>query len=203
VEYKDGAELLLNRNIETELLEGSGRAYGLELMARKTMGKITGWASYTYSRTERLVDGEYPEERINGGKYFPSNFDKPHDLTLVGNIDFTKRLSFSANFTYSTGRPVTYPTSQYVVDGLLIVKYSDRNQYRIPDYHRLDLSFTLEWNHRRNKKWHGNYNFSIYNIYSRRNAYSVFFKAQGRNPQAFRLAVLGSAFPSFSYNFKF
>lgn len=204
IDYKEGAELLLNEHIETELVTGEGRAYGIELLVKKTLGRLTGWASYTFSRSERIVNNDFPEEKINNGNYYPSNFDKPHDLTLVGNIEFSKRISLSANFTYSTGRPITYPTSKYYVDDVLVVKYSERNQYRIPDYHRLDLSLTIEGNHKKNKKWHGNYNFSLYNVYSRRNAYSVFFRSDDtRNPQAFKLSVLGSMFPSIGYNFKF
>lgn len=203
IDYKDGVSLLLNNNIEADLIAGIGRAYGLEMMVNKTMGRLTGWASYTYSRTERRVNGDFPEEQINEGNYYPSNFDKPHDLTLSGAYIFTKRITFSANFTYSTGRPTTLPVSRYRYRDYLVIEYSDRNQFRIPDYHRLDLSLTVEGSHKRKKKWHGSYTFSLYNVYGRENAYSIFVKPTGTMPQAFRLAVLGTVFPSFTYNFKF
>ncbi|MDX5422101.1 MAG: TonB-dependent receptor, partial [Hymenobacteraceae bacterium] len=143
VEYKDGAQLLLNSTLDADLLPGDGKAYGLELMMRRKGKKLTGWASYTYSRSLRRVNGPTPEEKINNGNYYPSNFDKPHDLTLVLNQQLTRLMSFSANFTYSTGRPITYPESVAIIDGLLMVNYSDRNQHRIPDYHRLDLALVI------------------------------------------------------------
>src|SRR5690606_22980749 len=127
VEYKDGARLLLNSTLDADLLPGEGKAYGLELMMRRKGKKLTGWASYTYSRSQRRVNGPTPEERINNGNFFPANFDKPHDLTLVVNQQLSRLISMSANFTYSTGRPITYPESVGYIDGLLMLNYSDRN----------------------------------------------------------------------------
>lgn len=203
LDYKDGASLLLNSAIESDLLPGIGRAYGVEMMVNKTMGRLTGWLSYTYSRSLLQVDGEFPEEKINGGEWYPANFDKPHDFTLSGVYRLNKRISIGANFTYSTGRPVTYPTGLYNYQGFLVIKYSDRNQFRIPDYHRLDLSLTIEGSHKKNKKWHGSYTFSVYNVYSRNNAYSVFIRPSGFVPQAYQLSIMAVAFPSFTYNFRF
>jgi hypothetical protein len=205
IEYKDGANLFLNPGIEAELLNAKGKAYGIEIMTRKNNGKLTGWISYTYSRTLRKVKGTAPQETINSGKWYPSNFDKPNDLTLVGTYAFTKRLSLSANFTYSTGRPITYPQSVYIIDGYSFAQFSERNQGRIPDYHRLDLSFTIEESLKRTKKWKGSWVFSVYNLYGRKNPYSVFFKPQykGNQTQAYQLAVIGTLFPSITYNFKF
>lgn len=205
VEYKDGANLFLNDLIETELLNAKGVAYGVELMTRKNRGNLTGWVSYTYSRSLRQAKGDTPEETVNQGKWYPSNFDKPHDFTLVGNYKFSRRLSLSTNFTYSTGRPITYPQSVYVIDGYSVAQFSDRNQGRIPDYHRLDISFTIEESLRRTKKWKGSWTFSVYNLYGRKNPYSVFFKPQyrGNQTQSYQLSVMGTVFPSITYNFKF
>jgi hypothetical protein len=153
----------------------------------------------------RKTTGEYESEVLNKGEYYPSNFDKPHDLTLVLNYKITRRFSFSGNFTYSTGRPVTYPQSVYVIDGYAVSNYSDRNQGRIPDYHRLDLSFTVNESLRLRQKWKGSWTFSVFNVYGRKNPYSVFFKSKnnGKNLQSYRLSVLGTVFPSITYNFKF
>lgn len=205
VEFRDGATILLNKNIETDLLKGKGRSYGLELLVKKKQGLLTGWLSYTYSRTERKVSGPTPQETINFGQYFPANFDKPHDITMVGTYQLTRRVSLSTNFTYSTGRPVTFPDSQYRIGSLAVANFRERNQGRIPDYHRLDIALTLEGSHRKNKKWEGSWTFSIYNLYGRDNAFSVFFRSErsGTLPQAFKLSVIGNAFPSITYNFRF
>jgi ferric enterobactin receptor len=204
VEYRDLARLLLNPRIETELLPGVGKAYGAELFLKRTSGQYNGWLSYTYSRTLRRVDGGTPGERVNQGDWFPANFDQPHTLNLVFNAKVNRRNRFSANFTYLTGRPVTAPVTAYLVNGLYVPHYSERNQFRIPDYHRLDVSYTLNTSPFRRQKYTGSFTFSVYNVYSRRNAYSVFFQ---RNPElganAFKLSVLGSAFPAATYNFSF
>ncbi|MTI30828.1 TonB-dependent receptor [Xanthovirga aplysinae] len=206
MDYKNGAELLLNDNLDTELLEGIGRAYGLELMLKKTKGKFTGWLSYTLSRSERQVDGDNPEETINEGNWYLSNYDKMHDLTFVGAYQLNKRLSFSANFTYSSGRPITYPEGKYEYEGIVIPHYSLRNQNRVPDYHRLDLSATLESRDRPSRRWKGSWSFSLYNVYARRNTYSIFFQPQENDPaktEAVRLSILGSLVPAVTYNFTF
>ena len=209
VEYKDGASLLLNETLEADLLEGKGRAYGLELQAKKKAGRLTGWASYVYSRSERQVNGEFPEEQINLGKYYPSNYDKPHNVKIVSNFRITQRWSFAANFTYSTGRPTTAPYSKFRINNELfnnitVANFSQRNQYRIPDYHRLDISVTLSEGHRKYRKWKGSWTFSVYNVYGRKNAYSVFFKdIHGVPPMPYKLSILGVPFPSLTYNFTF
>jgi hypothetical protein len=174
-------------------------------LLRKNSGKVTGWIGYTYSRAFRKVKGETEEETINNGEYYPSNFDKPNDLSIVMNYKFTRRLSASANFTYSTGRPITYPQSIYIIDGYAVSQYSERNQGRIPDYHRLDLSFTLDESLRKTQKWKGSWTLSIFNVYGRKNPYSIFFKPEhaGTIAQAYRLSVIGTIFPSLTYNFKF
>lgn len=205
VEYRDGARLLLNPKLEADLLPGTGTAYGMEVMLRRKEKKLTGWISYTFSRTLRQVNGPTLEEKINNGEYFPSNYDKPHNFSVVVNQRISRVISISANFNYSTGRPVTYPTSVAIVDGFLMVNYSDRNQYRIPDYHRLDASVTFDGNYKRTTNRQSSWVVSVYNVYGRNNPYSVFMKPSfgGKLPQAYRMAVIGAVIPSVTYNFKF
>lgn len=204
VEYKDLAQLTLNERIETELLPAIGRAYGLELSIKRKAGRLSGWFSYTYSRSERKVDGDTREQTINAGEWFSSNFDKPHNLNLALKYKLTKRHLLSVNFTYSTGRPVTAPTANYFIGNVVIPHFSPRNQFRIPDYHRLDVSYTITRGAIRKKRFKGSLTLSIYNIYGRKNAFSVFFRRDinSRN-RAFKLSVLGSAFPAITYNFRF
>ena len=199
LEYKDGASLILNENLETELLNGQGYAYGVELFVKKKIGKFNGWFSYTYSRSLRLVDGAYPITRVNNGDWYPSNFDKPHDFTFVSNYRINQITSFSAIFTYSSGRPITVPSAKFNFNGSELAYFDNRNQDRAPDYHRLDLSLTFSIPSKK-KLLQGDWVLAIYNVYGRKNAYSVFFKdVDGSPPQAFRLAVLGVPFPSLSY----
>jgi hypothetical protein len=203
IEYKDGADLILKDNLETELLSGEGRSYGLEVYAKKKTGRLTGWASYTYSRSFRTVDGAFEEEQINNGLEFPSNFDKPHDFTFVTKYKITRRTSFSTIFTYSTGRPLTLPAAKFAYLGDEIAFFDSRNDSRIPDYHRLDLSLNFQLNSNK-KLFSGDWALSIYNIYGRNNAFSVFFDdKQGLPPQAFSLTILNSPFPSISYSLEF
>ncbi|AUC18509.1 TonB-dependent receptor, partial [Polaribacter reichenbachii] len=203
LDYKVGAKLLLNEAIETEILQGTGKAYGIELLLKKTTGKLNGWVSYTYSRSLNKFFGEFNEEIINSGEYFPSNFDKPHDLSLVTNFKFSKRLSISTNFFYQTGRPVTYPVGNYLYNGPEYVLYSDRNKFRIDDYYRLDLSFNFEGNHKLNKAIHTFWNFSIYNVLGRNNPYSVFFQNIDGNVKAFQSTIFSQPVPTISFNLKF
>jgi hypothetical protein len=138
------------------------------------------------------------------GELYPANFDQPHNLNVVFNAEFNTKHMFSANFTYNTGRPITAPVTSYFVNSVLIPHYSDRNQYRIPDFHRLDLSFTLKTSPFRRQKYKGSFTFSIYNVYARKNAFSVYFKRDLQNTSnAVKLSVLGSAFPAVTYNFSF
>jgi hypothetical protein len=201
VEYKDFAELLLNQHIETELLTGIGRAYGAEVYLKKTSGFWTGWLSYEYSRSFIQVAGDTPEETINDGEWFPANYDKPHTINFVAKRKLWNGGSFGTNFTYNTGRPFTALESNYESDGTTVPQFSDRNAYRIPDYWRLDISFTIG---NVINKLDDNLNFSIYNVFGRRNAYSVFYRRESPSliPKPFKLSVLGSAFPSITYNFK-
>ncbi len=195
-DYRDFADLIVNDHIETELLFGEGRTYGVELSMAKKKGKLNGSISYTLSRSEKLIEG------INGGSYFPSNFDKTHDGSLLLNYQPNQRNTLTFNFTYSTGRPTTAPIGTYETpDGLSVAVYSERNQLRIPDYHRLDIAYTLGRGYKKNQKFRTSWTFAIYNVYARRNAFSVFFTQDGfGKPVGNRLSVLGSAFPSLTLN---
>jgi hypothetical protein len=211
LEYRDGAELILNEHLETELLQGDGRAYGLELMLSKTAGRITGWVSYTLSRSELKVDGfqvaDYygAQNGVNKGEWYPSNWDKTHDLSVVAQYDLTTQWVISGTFIYVTGRPATYPSGAYVWDNITVPLYDSRNQNRIPHTHRLDLSAT--WTPvRQGKRWKSSLSFGIYNVYGRKNPYSVFFRQDPDNPgrtQSMRLAIVGIPVPFITYNFKF
>lgn len=203
LDFKTGAKLILNETIETEVLQGKGRAYGLEFFIRKNAGKLNGWLGYTYSRSLLKLDSEFGEERVNDGNYFPSNFDKPHDFSLVINYKFTKRYSISTNFLYQTGRPVTFPVGNYTFDGAEYVLYSDRNRYRISDYYRLDVGLNIEGNHKTKKFAHGYWNISVYNVLGRNNPYSVFFVSESGEIKALQSSIFAIPVPSITYNFKF
>lgn len=203
LDFKTGANLFLNETIETEVLQGKGKTYGVELLIKKNTGKLNGWLAYTYSRSYYKFDSDFREERINDGHFFPSNFDKPHDLNLVANYKFTRRFSVSSNFVYQTGRPVTYPIGNYTFNNSTFVLYSDRNQNRIPDYYRFDLSFNVEGNHKKNKTLHSFWSLSIYNLLGRNNPYSVFFISEEGEVKAFQSSIFSIPIPSLTYNIKF
>ena len=210
VEYIDGADLLLNEFLEGDLLSGDGRAYGLEMYLKKNKGRFNGWVSYTLGRTELQVAG------INRGDWYPTRFDQTHNLKLVGFYDLSERVSLSANFTYTTGTPATFPTSGFVVQGILVPHNNDdqRNNVRLPDFHRFDLSLRYDMRRVRRGKERKNKDYltiSLYNVYARRNAFSIYFsQSDERNVinqpwtgAATRLSVIGSIIPAISYNFQF
>lgn len=204
IDYKDGAELILTPSPETELLQGTGRAYGLETQLRKNKGHLIGWVSYTYSRALYTINGAFPEERVNNGREYPANFDKPHNLSAMATLRPNNRVNVSFNFTYSTGRPVTQPYARARVNGIIVPIYVNRNQERIPDYHRLDFAVEFNQDPAKKRRWERSWVFSIYNVYARKNAYSVFFKMNSASlSDGYKLSVFGSAFPSLTYNFKF
>ncbi|WP_431121383.1 TonB-dependent receptor [Flagellimonas flava] len=203
LDYKVGAQLLLNEAIETEVIQGDGKAYGVEFLIKKNEGKLNGWLGYTYSRSFVKLDSPFAEERVNNGEFFPSNFDKPHDISLVANYKFTRRFSASANFVYQTGRPVTFPIGSFSFNNSEFVFYSDRNKFRIPDYYRLDLSFNMEGNHKIKKFAHSFWSFSIYNVLGRNNPYSVFFVTEDGDIKAYQSSIFAIPVPTITYNFKF
>ncbi len=203
VEYKTFPQLYLNRHIETELLSGRGRAYGGELYLRKLKGKWTGWVSYTYSQTQVQVSSPFQSESINGGNWFPSNYNKPHNLNIVINRRLSKAGAFSLIFSYTTGRPLTAIESSYIADGTVVPIYSERNKYQVPNYVRFDLSLTIG---NVINKIDDSLVFSVYNILGRENAYSVFYQRPADVyliPKAYKLSILGAPLPSLTYNFKF
>ena len=210
IDYRDGAELLLSDKLETQILSGSGLAYGLEVMFKKSTGRLTGWLSYTLSRTERTIKG------INNDDPFPSNWDKTHDLTAVLSYDINDRWNASANFSFMTGRPITYPDGRYEFDGIIVPNYSNRNGARTPNYHRLDLSVTytkpkdkankIFFFFKKPADWQSSWVFSLYNVYNRKNPYSIYFRQNEDNPQqteAVQLTIFGSIIPGITYNFNF
>lgn len=203
LDYKGGAELILNHHIETDVLNADGIAYGAELMIKKSSGKLNGWFSYAYSRSLLKTQGETEAETINRGEYYPSNYDKPHAINLIGNYKFNRRISFSLNMVYTTGRPITLPVAQYTLEGSGRLLYSDRNQFRIPDYFRTDLSLNLEGNHKIKKLAHSSWSLSVYNLTGRRNAYSVYFTSENGVVKGYKLSIFGNPIPTITYNFKF
>lgn len=210
IEYKEGATLLMNQTIETDLIPAEGYNYGLEFYLKKNNGRLTGWASYTYSRSLRKTTSVFDEEQIKKNKYFPSNFDKPHNLIVQSNYHISKRWRFSATFMYNTGRPTTLPELKYYFNGVQQVIYSDRNKYRLPDFHRLDVSITLDESLKLKKKWKGSWTLSIVNLYSRKNAFSSFYQRETPSMAndyemyaLYKLYVIGKPFPTLTYNFSF
>ncbi|GAB1445733.1 TonB-dependent receptor [Flammeovirgaceae bacterium] len=209
-DYKDGVNLLLNPLPETAMLQGKGRSYGAELYIKKIRGLVTGWLSYTYSQTHLKIDGSLAEEKINQGQWYAANFNTPNNINLAINYKSDNRVTYSASFTYRTGRPYTVPEDKYVVNGFYIPNYIGRNENRIPDYHRLDLAVSIDSNPKKTSRFKGSWTFSLYNVYARKNAYSVFFKTKNNNyalglnkVKAYKLSVLGTIFPSVTYNFNF
>ena len=203
LDYKVGAELILNEHIETEVLQGEGKSYGIELLLKKTSGRLNGWIGYSYSKSLIKLDSQFNEEVVNNGDYFPTNFDKPHDLSVILNYKFTKRYSLSTNFIYQTGRPITYPIGSYEFGGNQYTLYSDRNEFRVPDYYRLDIGFNIEGNHKIKKLAHSYWNISIYNVLGRNNPYSIYFVTEEGRVKAYQTSIFSIPVPTITYNFKF
>ncbi len=203
VDFKDGATLLKNHHLETDVLDAKGKAYGIELLIKKSLGKVNGWVSYTYSRSFLKTKGQSATETINGGTYYPSSYDKPHAFNFIGNYKFSRRFNFSLNLVYSTGRPITLPIAKYDLGGTPRIYYSDRNAYRIPDYFRTDISINIEGNHKIKKLAHSSWTVAVYNLTGRANAYSVYFTSENGVIKGYKLSVFAKAIPTITYNFKF
>jgi hypothetical protein len=203
LDYKDGATLLLNPHIETDALNARGKAYGLELMLKKPGGKLNGWVSYTYSRTFLKTISNNANELVNNGNYYKNNYDKPHAANFISNYKFNRRFNFSLNFTYSTGRPITIPLAKYQINGIERTFYSERNEFRIPDYFRTDVSINIEGNHKIRKLAHSSWTLAVYNLTGRANAYSVFFVTEGQEIKGYKLSVFARPIPTITYNFRF
>lgn len=216
VDYRPGADLIFTQFIETELLTGIGRAYGAEFLLRKQSGKFTGWIGYTLARTERKVTGPTRELSINNGDWYSANYDRVHDLSVVANYSFNKKWDVGGIFAYQTGRPFTPPGAKFEYQGLTTPFYENRNNQRIPNYHRLDLSATYTPEPKPGKKSYSSWNFGIYNVYARRNAYSIFFRSKSSGvdnedvsagdttqTEAVQLSIFASAIPFVTWNFNF
>ena len=196
-DYEDGTDIMLNENIEAYILSGSGRSYGVEFYLKKKFGKLNGWISYTLSRAENQIEG------INKGAWYPSKYDKTHDISIVANYEFSKKVSLSAAWVYYTGNAVTFPSGKYEYDNQFWSYYTERNAYRMPDYHRLDLNLHLKGKKRKN--YETSWDFSLYNAYNRHNAYSITFEENetvSGATEAVKLSLFG-VIPSITWNFKF
>lgn len=210
IEYRDGASILMNKYLETDLVKAKGIGYGAELYVTRKIGRLTGWLSYTWSRTLRRTNEDYELFQINANSYFPSSFDRPHSLVLNSTYRFTRRLRVNTTFTYNSGRPVTYPEQVFEYQGHQAIQYSDRNKYRLPDYHRLDLSITYDENLKLNSKGKSSWTLSVINVYGRKNVYSVFYKKEVPNEtnnhqkySLYKLYIIGRPLPTLTYNFSF
>jgi len=203
LDYKSGAVLVMNPELEDWLVDSDGKAYGAELMIRKNSGKLNGWVSYTYSRTLLRESQDRGVETINGGDWYAASHDKPHDVKLVANYKLTHRVSFSGNIDYSTGRPVTLPLGRYQYNGAWYFVYSERNAYRIPDYFRLDLSMNIEPGHYLKQLAHMSFTLGVYNVTGRNNAYSVYYTVENNKVRGHMLSVFAVPIPYLTLNLKF
>jgi hypothetical protein len=197
IDYRNGANLILNNKVESQLVFGKGWGYGAEFLIRKKYGKLTGWISYTLSKTER----QFPD--INDGNVFLAKQDRPHNIAIVGMYDFTHRLTFSATWVYLSGNVVTFPSGRYFIDGNIVPYYTERNGYRMPDYHRLDIGLTVK--SKITSRFESSWNFSVYNVYGRANAYAINFRTDPNDRtrmQAVQLSLFRFV-PAITWNFKF
>ena len=203
--YRNSAVLLMNPHLETDVISTKGKAYGVELQVKKPVGKVNGWVSYTFSRSLLRQDDKGVKKPLNDGDWYPSEYDRPHEVKAVLNFKFTERYSFSSNFNYATGRPTTLPTGKYYNSYYqkFMPYYSDRNTYRIPDYMRLDLAFNIEPTHKLTSFLHTSFSIGVYNALARRNAYNIYYTNEGDNIKGYRLSVFGTAIPYVSLNIKF
>ena len=203
--YRSSAVLLMNHHLETDVISTSGRAYGIELQAKKPVGKLNGWVSYTFSRAMLRQDDQRVAMPLNNGDWYPAEYDRPHEVKAVLNFKFTERYSLSSNFNYATGRPTTLPAGKYYdsYSGKFMPYYTDRNTYRIPDYMRLDLAFNIEPTHRLTSFLHTSFSIGVYNALARKNAYNIYYVTEGEEIKGYKLSVFGTAIPYVSLNIRF
>ena len=205
LDYIDGANLIANRAIEQVILNGQLRSYGLELMFKKNEGKLNGWISYTLSKSEQQTPGRTNlESGINNGAWYSSAYDKLHNIAITAAYNLNEKWSFGGNFAMQSGQPVTYPDGRYEYLGITVPSYGLRNENRLPTYHHLDLSATLTPKKNLGRNWKGEWVFSVYNVYNRKNAASINFRqnADTGNNEAVKTSIFGIV-PAVSYNFKF
>jgi hypothetical protein len=203
-DYLNGAELSINPIVETQLLKGNARAYGAEFLVNKKKGVMTGWMTYTYARSFTKIDGDFPAlQQLNSGDWFRTNIDKPHTLNVIASFQNDQHNSLAFTFVYSTGRPYTSPVSFYY-DGLnFLPVFTERNNARIADYHRLDVAWTITNPSMKKRKGEGSWVISVYNLYGRKNAFSYFFDNKLSTFQPFKVSVFPSPIFSITFNFKF
>ena len=203
--YRNSAVLLMNHHLETDVISTKGKAYGIELQAKKPTGKMNGWVSYTFSRSLLRQDDKRVETPLNDGDWYPAEYDRPHEVKAVINYKFTERYSLSSNFNYATGRPTTLPAGQYYDSSnrKYMPYYTDRNTYRIPDYMRLDLAFNIEPTHKLTSFLHTSFSMGLYNALARKNAYSIYYVTEGGRVKGYKLSVFGTAIPYISLNIRF
>lgn len=197
IDYRNGANVMVNKYLEAELVYGKGWSYGAEVYLKKQKGKLTGWIAYTWSKTERQFD------EINNGLAFPARHDRTHDFSITTIYKLNKKVGFAATWVYYTGDAVTFPSGRYIIDGRIVQLYTERNGYRMPDYHRADVSIT--YYNKKKKHWESNWNLSVYNVYARKNAYQISFRQINENSTQFEAVRLSlfSIIPSISYSFTF
>jgi len=203
LDYRSGAQLLMNHHIETDIVNTQGKAYGIELMLRKNTGMLNGWISYSYSRTLLRQHDPRISDPVNRGEWYAADYDKPHDLKMVANYKFTHRFSLSVNCDYSTGRPITLPVSKYAYAGGEFTHFPDRNQYRIPDFFRMDISLNIEPSHHLTLLTHSSVSIGVYNVTGRRNAYSVYYTSEEGKLHSYQLSIFGVPIPFLTYNIRF
>ncbi len=210
IEYKNGSKLIMNPNIETALIPTKGYSFGVEFSAKKSTGRLTGYASYVFSRTMQKNISRFEDENFWNGNYYRSIYDRPHDVSVTTTYNISRRWKLSGNFVFVSGRPVTLPELKYSFADEQLIYYSERNKYRMPPYHRLDVAITLDENLRKKRMWKGSWTLSVYNVYGRNNPYSVYYKKSlpglendFRRYSLFKLSVIGIPVPSLTYNFKF
>jgi hypothetical protein len=203
LDYRSGANLILNPHIETDVIATKGEAYGVEFLIKKNAGKLNGWLSYTYSRTLLKSDDISQGEIVNNGAYYPASFDKPNSVNFISNYQFSHRYNISLNIVYSTGRPITLPLAVFNSGGTTGLYYSDRNAYRIPDYFRTDISMNIDGNHRIHQRFHNSWSFGVYNLTGRQNVYSVYFIQQNGVAKGYQLSIFGTVIPFVTYSIRF
>ncbi len=210
LDYKPGAVLTMNPAIERSLIVGFAQSYGIELMLRKNMGDLTGWISYTLSNSLMKADGKYPEEKINNGDYYAASNHHLHDLSITVSYKLSRRWNLSSNFIYTSGRPATFPEQKYEVYGVEAVRFSERNKYRLPAYHRLDLALTYEGFLNKTRRVHPSFTFAVYNVYGHKNIYSVYYKLDTPSSlnnynrfALYKLSIIGIPIPSLTLNLTF
>ncbi len=203
IDYKNGAQLSMNPYLDADLLSASGKSYGVELNVRKPKGKTTWQLAYTWSRSFIRDNTSFASEQVNGGAYYPSEYDRPFNLSLTGGTQIGQGWTFGWTFVYITGRPDTYPDGTYVINNSIVANYSTRNADRLPDYNRLDISFSHDSRRSADQKKYTIVNFSLYNVYARKNPYSIYFQNTDGVLNAYELSVLGTIVPSVTLTFYF